>query len=201
METIWQGDVTDISRAYDLICLTNQIHKYAVNQHRSFVMEHLEAWHARHERLLLERLPPIDELDPASGEEDDLESDPVEDPDSDETDQLYDGFEPKSALALLLTIDAVFSQAQMDPEWFRLKEDSKKARARKAQAQKQHNRTLRKLIQTRGANKSRVRREGDSGAKTTKKAPTGRAKNSPGLATKTSKGSFGMTLRSGPRRT
>ncbi|OAG17118.1 hypothetical protein CC77DRAFT_1064383 [Alternaria alternata] len=43
-ETIWEGDVKDFSRAYELICLVDQIHDFAANQHRKFVIEHLERW-------------------------------------------------------------------------------------------------------------------------------------------------------------
>ncbi|KAL1857448.1 hypothetical protein VTK73DRAFT_8093 [Phialemonium thermophilum] len=49
VETIWEGDVKEFSRAFDLICIVDQIHDYAVKHHRPFVMRHLEAWHARHE--------------------------------------------------------------------------------------------------------------------------------------------------------
>ncbi|KAG7293521.1 hypothetical protein NEMBOFW57_003573 [Staphylotrichum longicolle] len=45
VETIWQGDVKEFTGAYDLICIVDQIHDYAVNDHREFVMKHLEAWH------------------------------------------------------------------------------------------------------------------------------------------------------------
>ena len=50
METIWQGDVKQFSGAYDLICIVDQIHDYAVNNHRELIMKHLEAWHVRHEK-------------------------------------------------------------------------------------------------------------------------------------------------------
>ncbi|KAB2101825.1 hypothetical protein AG0111_0g9655 [Alternaria gaisen] len=43
-ETIWAGDVTDFMLAYELICLVDQIHDFAANQHRKFVIKHLERW-------------------------------------------------------------------------------------------------------------------------------------------------------------
>lgn len=52
METIWQEEVKCFSSAYDLICIVDQIHDYAINHHRPFVIKHLEAWHARHQRLI-----------------------------------------------------------------------------------------------------------------------------------------------------
>ncbi|KFY90104.1 hypothetical protein V500_05298 [Pseudogymnoascus sp. VKM F-4518 (FW-2643)] len=52
VETIWEGDVKDFSRAFELICIVDQIQDYAVNIHRPFVMNHLEAWHARHQKTL-----------------------------------------------------------------------------------------------------------------------------------------------------
>ncbi|KAH7092085.1 hypothetical protein FB567DRAFT_588395 [Paraphoma chrysanthemicola] len=43
-ETIWEGDIIDWSRAYELICLVDQVHDFAANQHREFVIRHLEPW-------------------------------------------------------------------------------------------------------------------------------------------------------------
>lgn len=37
----------DFPGAYELLCITDQIQKYAANQHRDFVIKHLEAWHKR----------------------------------------------------------------------------------------------------------------------------------------------------------
>ncbi|KAL6415905.1 hypothetical protein AUP68_00111 [Ilyonectria robusta] len=47
VETIWEGDVMHFSRAFQLICIVDQIHDYAFHQHRDFVMKHLEARYAR----------------------------------------------------------------------------------------------------------------------------------------------------------
>ena len=52
VETIWEGAVKEFGRAYDLICIVDQIQDYAVKYHRPFVMDHLEAWHARHQKTL-----------------------------------------------------------------------------------------------------------------------------------------------------
>lgn len=43
-ETIWEGDIKDFSRAYELICIVDQVHNFAANQHREFVIKHLEPW-------------------------------------------------------------------------------------------------------------------------------------------------------------
>ncbi|KAH8648176.1 hypothetical protein BGZ60DRAFT_437732 [Tricladium varicosporioides] len=51
VETIWEGNVTEFSRAYDLICLTDQIAEYAATQHRNFVIKHLKPWHDRHDKF------------------------------------------------------------------------------------------------------------------------------------------------------
>lgn len=50
VETIWEGDVKEWGRAFDLICIVDQIQDFAVHHHRPFVMKHLEAWHARHQK-------------------------------------------------------------------------------------------------------------------------------------------------------
>ncbi|KAI0544461.1 hypothetical protein F4679DRAFT_564670 [Xylaria curta] len=50
VETIWKGDVKNWSRAFDLICIIDQIQDYAAHQHRPFVLKHLEAWHSKHQR-------------------------------------------------------------------------------------------------------------------------------------------------------
>ncbi|KAL7906939.1 hypothetical protein GGI35DRAFT_487408 [Trichoderma velutinum] len=50
IKTIWTGDVRDCRQARDLICIVDQIQDYAVHHHRPFVMNHLEAWHTRHQR-------------------------------------------------------------------------------------------------------------------------------------------------------
>ena len=44
MDAIWKGDVKDFNRARELICLVDQVHGFAANQHRKFVIKHLEPW-------------------------------------------------------------------------------------------------------------------------------------------------------------
>ncbi|KAI0186044.1 hypothetical protein EV127DRAFT_463483 [Xylaria flabelliformis] len=51
VETIWEGDIKDWSRAFELICIVDQTQSYAAHQHRPFVMKHLEAWHAKYQRI------------------------------------------------------------------------------------------------------------------------------------------------------
>lgn len=59
METIWEKDVKSFRTASDLICIIDQIHEYAINHHRPFVIKHLEAWHARHQRLIASTDVPV----------------------------------------------------------------------------------------------------------------------------------------------
>lgn len=66
VETIWEGDVKEFSRAFDLICIVDQIQDYAANHHRPFVMNHLEAWHARHQKNLEPTKKAIREIDTAT---------------------------------------------------------------------------------------------------------------------------------------
>jgi hypothetical protein len=39
-----EGDVKDLSRAYELSCIIDQVHDFASSQHRAFVIKHLEPW-------------------------------------------------------------------------------------------------------------------------------------------------------------
>lgn len=55
VETIWKGDVTEFTAAYDLICIVDQIHQYAVTQHKDFVIQHLEQWHQRYKKIESDR--------------------------------------------------------------------------------------------------------------------------------------------------
>jgi hypothetical protein len=64
VETIWEGDVKEFSRAYDLICIVDQIHNYAVSQHRKFVTKHLEPWLRRAEDFDEGQLKEMSYLDP-----------------------------------------------------------------------------------------------------------------------------------------
>ncbi|KAF2124637.1 hypothetical protein P153DRAFT_252837, partial [Dothidotthia symphoricarpi CBS 119687] len=44
MDTIWEGDVRQFTCAAELIYIMEQVHGYAANQHREFVINHLEPW-------------------------------------------------------------------------------------------------------------------------------------------------------------
>lgn len=137
METIWQGDVKEFSRAYDLICIVDQIHDYAVNDHREFVMKHLEAWHVRHEKT---RQPSTSSVrtPPAGRKSTDGASDHSELSESDGID-LQDGNKRRDCEE---NLDRLMDFDRGMPEWFLLKEKSKFARQVKAQATRARNRKL-----------------------------------------------------------
>jgi hypothetical protein len=44
VDRFWSGDIRNSIAAYDLLCITEQIHDHAVKAHRNFVVEHLQAW-------------------------------------------------------------------------------------------------------------------------------------------------------------
>ena len=140
METIWQGDVKQFSGAYDLICIVDQIHDYAVNNHRELIMKHLEAWHVRHEKT---RQPSTSSAQPLhAGKPTDGSSDRSDSSESDGTD-AEDGNKPhgfEDHLGLLMDFDTTM------PEWLLVKERSKSARQAKAQETRQRNRRLRRPI-------------------------------------------------------
>ncbi|KAF7555567.1 hypothetical protein G7Z17_g2048 [Cylindrodendrum hubeiense] len=132
VETLWEGDVTQPENAIQLICIVDQIHEYATNEHRPFVMNHLEAWHERHKRTaktvalhdqaaLLGLLSTED----LHSESDEDETSSVDHLKSDDMESLID-LEP-----------------DMDqPEWARLKKESKMARNKKAQQTRARNREV-----------------------------------------------------------
>ncbi|KIW14799.1 hypothetical protein PV08_07584 [Exophiala spinifera] len=70
VETIWTGNIKEFSRAYDLICIVNQIHAYAISEHRSFVIKHLEPWLSRAESFRGAQM----DLSPLPSGEDSVES-------------------------------------------------------------------------------------------------------------------------------
>ena len=49
VDRIWSGNICEENKAYDLLCIMEQIHNYAVTKHRDFVVEHLQAWLQRAE--------------------------------------------------------------------------------------------------------------------------------------------------------
>lgn len=140
VETIWEGNVTEFSRAFDLICIVDQIHEYAVNHHRSFVMNHLEAWHARHQKEIepLKRI--FLGLDKIGIDPPDRSSNS---PDSDE-DLDMDGSDSNSdVIKCLHDIDELarlFDAKSKLPQWLLLKERSKYARQQMANETRRRNR-------------------------------------------------------------
>jgi len=46
MKQIWEGDITDENVAWQLHCIVDQIHEWAVQTFRPFILDHLEAWHS-----------------------------------------------------------------------------------------------------------------------------------------------------------
>lgn len=124
------------SRAYDLICIVDQIHDYAVNNHREFVMKHLEAWHLRHEKTRQPSGPSVQNR--RAGKSTDGTSDRSESSQSDGTD-AEDGSKPRSFEDHL---DPLMDFDSRMPEWYLLKEKSKWARQAKAQKTRARNRRL-----------------------------------------------------------
>lgn len=110
METIWEEDVKSFSAAYDLICIVDQIHEYAINYHRPFVIKHLEAWHARHQRLVASTDVPMDGSSAQESEATDLNTSNAEDGGN-------------NALRIAANEDD-WNQAER-AEWYRLKQRSK----------------------------------------------------------------------------
>ena len=118
VETIWEGDVKEYSRAFDLICIVDQIHDYAVNHHRPFVMNHLQAWHARHQKTLEPIKKAIREIDAATAYMDvayeDSETDIFDSDDSDNSSYDFDELAESFGIG-----------PNKPAEWLRLKEQSK----------------------------------------------------------------------------
>jgi hypothetical protein len=140
VETIWEGDVKEFSRAADLICIVDQIHDYAVNYHRSFVINHLEAWHARHQKTMEPRQRAVLEINAATAYTD------VAHEDSDISDFDSDDFDKDSEMGDFDSDDIDSSSYDFGPnkpaEWLRLKEQSKNARREIANETRKRNRSL-----------------------------------------------------------
>lgn len=111
METIWEEDVKSFSAAYDLICIVDQIHEYAINYHRPFVIKHLEAWHTRHQRLIASTDVPMGGSSAQESEATDLNTSNAEDGGN-------------NALRIATNEDD-WNQASERAEWYRLKQRSK----------------------------------------------------------------------------
>ncbi|KAM7190145.1 hypothetical protein V8F33_009622 [Rhypophila sp. PSN 637] len=144
VETIWEGDVKEPRHAFELICIIDQIHEYAANHHREFVMKHLEAWHTRHEKAedakerLLSALFTTDET-----------SEDMEQSDSDEADwELNSSCGDSDSSGINFHSENLARQLALNielPKWFHLKEKSKRTRQDKARQTRERNKRLREL--------------------------------------------------------
>ncbi|TRX87833.1 hypothetical protein FHL15_011273 [Xylaria flabelliformis] len=124
VETIWEGDIKDWSRAFELICIIDQIQSYAAHQHRPFVMKHLEAWHAKYQRAsgpMKSYIYALNNLD-------------INDMGSSLPAELYD-------LSRIARLWGVSGPAG----WIQLKEETIASRREKAMSTRQKNRKLREL--------------------------------------------------------
>ncbi|KAI1853511.1 hypothetical protein JX265_004159 [Neoarthrinium moseri] len=139
VETIWEGDVKKFTAAFDLICIVDQIHEYAIHQHREFVMKHLEAWHSRHQKTLApikEALLEIDATSPSFGYPGDTSmSDP--DPTQSDTESDTSAYDYEE-------IANSYDLYKEPAEWLRLKKQSKDSRRKKANKTRRRNASLRK---------------------------------------------------------
>lgn len=142
VETIWEGDVKDFSRAFDLICIVDQIHDYALQVHRPFVMRHLEAWHARHEKFLEPEGPSPNTLRAEN------HGDRPADMESGATGgKSHDGSSSMRSIQIEESLD--MDDFGKRPEWFYLKKASLARRRNKAQMTREHYMDLRKFAQAR----------------------------------------------------
>ncbi|KAK4145487.1 uncharacterized protein C8A04DRAFT_10624, partial [Dichotomopilus funicola] len=145
VETIWKGDVKQFSRAFDLICIIDQIHEYAAKHHREFVMKHLEAWHTRHEKSqdAKEYLPDAFFTACEAIENMDLS-------DSDEVDSELDSTSGESdSSSISFHYGDLDWQQELNwepPMWYRLKAESKTARQDKVRQTRERNRKLREEL-------------------------------------------------------
>jgi hypothetical protein len=135
VETIWRGDVKQSNCAFDLICIVDQIQDYAANTHRPFVMKHLEAWHARHERLLEPVRSPRRVFPSANSKEGISKDRELSDPDPDNS---ADSDESRD----LELLTSLIESSSKVPEWLRLKQASNMTRQDKAQQTRERNRNM-----------------------------------------------------------
>jgi hypothetical protein len=148
VETIWEGNVKEFSRAFDLICIVDQVQDYAVNHHRPFVMNHLEAWHARHQKTLEPLKIAIHELNIAYKDTFHGRSD-LSGFDSDDISSVsYDFDEDSESSYDFDELAELFPDGPNKPaEWLHLKEQSKNARQEMANETRKRNRSLLKVSQ------------------------------------------------------
>ncbi len=142
----------------------DQIQDYAIHQHRPFVMNHLEAWHARHQRTLEPIKAAVHEINAATRYVDifngDLSVSDSADSSSDslDLDQDMDLSDSDSADSNVSydydEIASLFDFGSKQPaEWLRLKEESQRVRQRIANETRQRNRSLGKAVQAPKATK------------------------------------------------
>jgi len=180
VETIWEGDVKEFSRAYDLICIVDQIHDYAINQHRSYVMQHLEAWYARHEALPtpdpavpkpsksnLTGVPDgLDDFGDLTMNDADGDTSSSNRRDNDSNDSDNDATDLLNELNRYskeqVTEEILRELVGEGPAWLRLKEKAKMAKWDKAQETRARNRALRELAR-RGPSRQSPQVSGESG--------------------------------------
>lgn len=149
VETIWEGDVKEFSRAFDLICIIDQIHEYAAKNHRAFVMKHLEAWHARHEKSLKAKELFFHATYTGNDTSEDMElsgSDEANwdtDSSSGDSDSSSESCDFRDLIGLLGSHSGV-------PKWLDLKEESKMTRQDKARQTRERNKKLREFTRSRG---------------------------------------------------
>lgn len=161
VETIWEGDVKEFSRAFDLICIVDQIQDYAVNHHRPFVMNHLEAWHARHQKTPEPLKKAVREINTATAhmdvvhEDSDISRFDSDDTSNDsydfDTDSEMDNFDPDDSNSSSYDFDGLAEVFRVGPskpaEWLRLKEQSKNARQEMANETRKRNRSRLEISQ------------------------------------------------------
>jgi hypothetical protein len=139
VETIWEGDVKDFSRAFDLICIVDQIHDYAINTHRTFVMQHLEAWYARHDKTVKPEESFTDRLRAAIHEARSSDMGPG----------APNGENPDNFAESISTADMLGLIGKTNPEWLCLKSRSKARRRNKAHMTRERNEDLREFARER----------------------------------------------------
>lgn len=139
---MWEGDVMHFSRPFALICIVDQIHDYAIHQHRDFVMKHLEAWYARDnafkrgfESLVSDNENLDTDRDSSFG---------LDDADlvnlGKENLNLNENEDAGPSINLVDPDDAGLNLRERVPEWFWLKEEMRISRNDKAQSTRARNR-------------------------------------------------------------
>ncbi|KAL6816729.1 hypothetical protein V8C40DRAFT_77420 [Trichoderma camerunense] len=176
VETIWEGDVKEWGRAFDLICIVDQIQDYAVHHHRPFVMKHLEAWHTRHRKTTSFNKEFIRKFntDTAMAYMDirDEDSDEVDSDSLDSDDYWPDPHEDLDMQDFVLNNEHMAYLNRIKPaEWFRLKTCSELIRREIANETRQRNRSLREAARASEAAKETARETVNETAKETDTPP------------------------------